>query len=93
MNSASIHRGYRCLPDVIAYAVWLYHLFARCGRDVEDMLARLGVMVSNEAVRQWSARLGLLFVGCIKSRLGGEVVDVTTRKRGVTLRFSHRSVG
>jgi putative transposase len=50
MKTASIYRGYRFPPDVIAHAVWLYHRFTLSLRDVEDLLAERGVTVSYETV-------------------------------------------
>ena len=38
-QSASYHR-YRFPPDLISYAVWLYHRFCLSFRDVEDLLAQ-----------------------------------------------------
>ena len=48
MNTESINRGYRFLPDIIAHAVWLHHRFALSLRDIEDLLAERGVFVSYE---------------------------------------------
>ena len=53
MKAASIYRGYRFPPAIIAHGVWLYHRFALSLRDVEDLLAERGVIVSYETIRQW----------------------------------------
>lgn len=45
--------GYRFPRDIISYAVWAYHRFALSLRDVEDLLAERGVIVSYEAIRAW----------------------------------------
>jgi putative transposase len=47
------YRGYRFPPEIISYAIWLYHRFCLSFRDVEELLANRGVTVSYEAVRQW----------------------------------------
>ncbi len=39
--------------DVIRHAVWLYLRFTLRNRDVEDLLAERGLMVSNESIRLW----------------------------------------
>ena len=70
MKIASIYRGYRFPPDVIAHTVWLYHRFALSLRDVEDLLAERGVTVSYETIRQWCATFGPHFARRIKARLG-----------------------
>ena len=46
------YRGHRFPPEVISYAVWLYHRFTLSFRDVEDLLAQRGVIVSYESVRR-----------------------------------------
>jgi putative transposase len=39
-------KGFRFPRSVISYAVWAYHRFALRLRDVEDLLAERGVIVS-----------------------------------------------
>jgi hypothetical protein len=41
------HPRHRFPPDVIRHAVWLYLRFAPSYRDVEDLLAERGLIVSN----------------------------------------------
>ena len=36
------YHGYRFPPEIISYAVWLYHRFGLSFRDVEDLLAQRG---------------------------------------------------
>jgi hypothetical protein len=49
---------YRFPPDVIRHAVWLYLRFTLSYRDVEDLLAERGLIVSNEAIRRWVLKFG-----------------------------------
>jgi putative transposase len=59
MNSArSRYHGYRFPPEIIGYAVWVYHRFCLSFRDVEDLLAERGIIVSCEAIRQWCSKFG-----------------------------------
>ena len=46
------YRGYRFPPEIISHAVWLYYRFCLSFRDVEDLLAKRGVIVSYETIRQ-----------------------------------------
>ena len=47
MNTPSNpYTGHRYPPEIIAHAVWLYHRFCLSFRDVEDLLAERGVIVS-----------------------------------------------
>jgi transposase-like protein len=57
MKSISYAR-HRFPPDVISHAVWLYLRFTLSYRDVEDLLAVRGIMVSNEAIRRWVLKFG-----------------------------------
>ncbi len=43
---------------IIQHAVWLYCRFALSLRDVEDLLAERGIVVSYETIRRWVARYG-----------------------------------
>jgi putative transposase len=48
-----LYHGYRFPPEIISHAIWLYHKFCLSYRDVEDLLAERGVVVSNETIRNW----------------------------------------
>ena len=50
--------GHRFPPEVISYAVWPYYRFCLSFRDVEDILAQRGVIVSYESVRRWCLKFG-----------------------------------
>ena len=45
-------------PDIISYAVWLYYRFNLSHRDIEDLLAERGIVVSRESVRLWCNKFG-----------------------------------
>src|SRR5262249_7852535 len=57
-------------PEIISYAVWLYHRFCLTFWDVEEVLAERGVNVSSEAVRQWCLKLGSSFTKKLRHRQG-----------------------
>jgi putative transposase len=59
-------KGFRFSREVVAYAVWAYHRFALSTADIEDLLAKRGVIVSREAIRLWFNRFGRHFAACIK---------------------------
>jgi len=46
------YHGYRFPPEIISHAVWLYYRFCLSFRDVEDLLAERGIIVSHETIRQ-----------------------------------------
>ena len=47
----NIYKRHRFPPDVISYAVWLYHRFNPSHRDIEDLLAERGITVSHDMVQ------------------------------------------
>ena len=56
------YHGYRFPPEIISYAVWLYHCFCLSFCDVDELLAERGVMDSDEtAARQRSLKFRLSF--------------------------------
>jgi putative transposase len=57
MNSTRIYKRHRFPPEIIQYAVWLYHRFNLSHRDIEDLMSHRGVEVSYEATRQWCNKL------------------------------------
>jgi len=58
--------GHRFPPEIIAYAVWAYHRFPMSLRDVEDLLAARGVVVSYETIRAWVAKFGPQYAKAIR---------------------------
>ena len=52
------YKGFRFPPEIISHAVWLYFRFSLSFRDVEELLAQRGVVVSYETVRQWCLKFG-----------------------------------
>jgi putative transposase len=64
------YRGYRFPPEIISHAVWLYHRFCLSFRDVEDLLAKRGIMVSYEAIRLWCLKFGPEYARALKRRQG-----------------------
>jgi putative transposase len=52
-TARSRYHGHPIPPEIISYAVWVYHGFCMSFRDVEDLLAERGILVSFETIRQW----------------------------------------
>ena len=57
-------------PEIISHAVWLYHRYCMSFRDVEDLLAERGIIVSYETVRQWCGKFGPDYARQLKRRQG-----------------------
>jgi putative transposase len=64
------YRGYRFPPEIISHTVWLYYRFCLSFRDVEDLLAERGVIVSYETIRAWSRKFGAEYARKLKRREG-----------------------
>ena len=47
-TTATNYRGYRFPSEIISHGVWLYHRFCLSFRDVEELLAKRGIIVSYE---------------------------------------------
>jgi putative transposase len=60
---SSSYRGHRFPAEIISHAVWLYYRFSLSLRDVEDLLAQRGVVVSHESVRQLARKFGTQYAG------------------------------
>lgn len=51
-------KGFRFPRSIISCPIWAYHRFGLSLRDVEDLLAERGVIVSYESIRVWCQRFG-----------------------------------
>jgi putative transposase len=52
------YQGVRFPPEMISHAGWLYVRFSLSFRDVEELLAQHGIIVTSETVRQWGLTCG-----------------------------------
>jgi putative transposase len=64
------YRGHRFPPAIISYSVWLYHRFTLSLRDVEDLLAERGVIVSYESIRYWCRKFGPEYARTLRKKQG-----------------------
>ena len=56
--SALSYSGYRFPPEIIQRAVWMYLRFTLSLRDVEELLAERGIVVTYESIRRWVLNFG-----------------------------------
>ena len=61
--------GYRFPQEIIQQAIWLYLRFTLSFRDVKDLLAERGVMVSCESVRCWVNNFGPTIAADLRRRV------------------------
>ena len=69
-NDRSRYYGHRFPPEIISYAVWVYHRFCLSFRDVEDLLAERGIIVSYETIRLWCQKFGPDYARKLRRRQG-----------------------
>jgi transposase-like protein len=62
------YSGYRFPPVIIHQAIWLYLRFTLSLRDVEDLLAERGNVVSYETVRRWVNHFGPTIASQLRKR-------------------------
>jgi len=66
-----MYKRHRFSPEIIQYAVWLYHRFNLSHRDVEDLLAERGIVVSYESIRLWCIKFGSKYAKRLRRRHQG----------------------
>lgn len=66
-----MYKHHRFSPEIIQYAVWVYHRFNLSIRDVEDLLAERGIIVSYEAIRLWVNKFGPRYAKKLKRKHRG----------------------
>jgi putative transposase len=68
---ASLYKRHRFPPEIINYSVWLYYRFNLSHRDIEDLLAERGIIVSRESIRLWCIKFGPIYAARLKRRHQG----------------------
>src|SRR6476620_10198026 len=67
-SAAPNYKRHRFPPEIIAHAVWLYCQFALSYRDVEELLAERGVIVTYETIRRWCRKFGQQYANTLRRR-------------------------
>jgi len=70
MKNTNIYTGYRYPSQIISHAVWLYHRFTLSFRDIEELLAARGIIVSYETTRNWCDKFGQRYCSQIRVNRG-----------------------
>ncbi len=65
------YKRHRFPSDIISYAVWLYYRFNLSHRDIEDLLAERGIIVSYETIRLWCIKFGAMYARRLKHKHRG----------------------
>jgi len=70
-RAPKLYKRHRFPPEIISYAVWLYYRFNLSHRDIEDLLAERGIVVSYESIRLCCNKFGSKYSGRLKRRHNG----------------------
>jgi len=54
----TLYKRHRFPAEIISHGVWLYFRFCLSYRDVEELMAERGVILTYEAVRYWGRKFG-----------------------------------
>ena len=80
-TNGSRYRGYRFPPEIISHSVWQYHRFSLSFRDVEDLLAERGIVVTYETIRQWCRKFGPEYARLWRAvDQDGDVIDILVQR-------------
>jgi putative transposase len=63
-----LYTCHRFPAEIISHCVWLYFRFSLSYRDVQEMMAERGVIVSHEAVRDWGRKFGQEYANQLRRR-------------------------
>src|SRR6266478_4845075 len=67
-RSKPLYYRRRFPAEIISHCVWLYFRFCLSYRDVEDIMAKRGVAVTYETIRDWSQNFGGTYAKRLRSR-------------------------
>jgi len=62
------YRRHRFPIEVVEQCVWLYYRFSLRFRDVEEMMAKRGVQLTYETVREWCRKFGTLYAAQLRKK-------------------------
>jgi|SRR6266853_2965529 len=68
MRTVPLYHRHRFPAEIISHCVWLYFRFALSFRDVEEMLAMRGVVLTYETVREWCLKFGQAYANELRRR-------------------------
>jgi putative transposase len=68
MTNSHLYRGFRYPREIISHVVWLYFRFSLSFRDIEELMASRGVIVTYETIRQWTLKFGQQYANQLRRR-------------------------
>jgi putative transposase len=62
------YKRHRFPVEIISNAVWLYFRFSLSYRDVEELMAARGIVLTYETIRQWCQKFGRQYANQLRRR-------------------------
>src|ERR687897_343456 len=62
------YKRHRFPSEIISHAVWLYFRFSLSYRDVEELMAARGIVLTYETIRQWCRKFGQQYANRLRRR-------------------------
>ena len=84
------YKRHRFPPAIISYAVWLYFRFNLSHRDIEDLLAQRGIIVSYESIRLWCIKFGWDYARRLNRRHKGYGNTILQRRQRIPVSSEQR---
>jgi putative transposase len=66
--SSNPYKHHRFPAEIISHCVWLYFRFCLSYRDVEELMAERGIILTYEAVRYWCRKFGQVYANQLRRR-------------------------
>jgi putative transposase len=64
----NLYKRHRFPAEIISHCVWLYFRFCLSYRDVEELMAERGIILTYEAVRYWCRKFGQVYANQLRRR-------------------------
>jgi putative transposase len=64
----NLYKRHRFPAEIISHCVWLYFRFCLSYRDIEELMAERGVLLTYEAVRYWCRKFGQVYANQLRRR-------------------------
>ena len=68
MRTVSHYHRHRFPAEIISHCVWLYFRFNLSYRDVEEMMAMRGLLLTYETVRYWCLKFGQTYANSLRHK-------------------------
>lgn len=68
MSTPERYRRHRFPIEVVEQCVWLYYRFPLGFRDIEEVMAKRGVQLTCETVREWCRKFGPLYAAQLRKK-------------------------